>query len=277
MLKKTKMNNVQPKQYPFLDFAPRKCELFSILQRHKNKAKRFKIMWPLNKNITLYVTRLWHLFLQTATAVTSLEEWRSEPLRAFSCFLKASSQNSTFFFFFLTAKLFQNLKKDEVGRPITVSFETGKSDTFSYMLDSSALLGIVSMVKQEILLNNCRIMKLDHHLEVAMLFDLCELEWQMIWYITDCIVLVTGLLANGAMLWVLLRGKNAFTASQVGAAQLIMLEAGPCRPTSGVPVRGKCHTSDHKFTLLKQQITCESLPLRSWGSTLLQWISSTWP
>lgn len=138
------------------------------------------------------------------------------------------------------------------------------------MLDSSALLGIVSMVKQEILLNNCRIMKLDHHLEVAMLFDLCELEWQMIWYIIDCIVLVTGLLANGAMLWVLLRGKNAFTASQVGAAQLIMLEAGPCRPTSGVPVRGKCHTSDHKFTLLKQQITCESLPLRSWGSTLLQ-------
>lgn len=240
MLKKTKMNNVQPKQYPFLDFAPRKCNSFNtfffpILQRHKNKAKRFKIMWPLTKNITLYVTRLWHLFLQTATAVTSLEEWTTESLLLFPESIFTKQQH---FFFYIKKPNFSSLEERWGGPTNHSEFRNTQigAATFSYMLDSSAVLGIVSMVKQEILLNNCRIMELENHLVVAMFFDLCELEWEMTWYITDCIVLVTGLLANGVMLWVLLRGKNAFTASQVGAAQLIMLEAGPCRPTSGVPV-----------------------------------------
>lgn len=58
----------------------------------------------------------------------------------------------------------------------------------------------------------------------------------MIWYCNDFIVLVMGSLANVAMLWVLLQRKNTFTASQVGAAQFIMLEVAPCRPTSGAPV-----------------------------------------
>lgn len=77
---------------------------------------------------------------------------------------------------------------------------------------------------------------------VEIFFEHCRWRWREVWYITDSIILVAGLLTNLVMLWVLLREKNAFTASQVGAAQGGRL---------GVLLRfngGKCHTSDYKFT-----------------------------
>lgn len=97
-------------------------------------------------------------------------------------------------------------------------------------------------------------MESGNNLAVAEAFELCEWQWEHIWFFTDSFILVTGVLANVAMLWVLLRDKNAFTASQVGAAQVIALKVGPpVVPLGGglgvKPCRmngGKCHTSDHE-------------------------------
>lgn len=61
-------------------------------------------------------------------------------------------------------------------------------------------------------------MESENNFMVAEFFQECELQWDHVWDFTDSIILVTGVLANAAMLWVLLRDKNTFTASQVGAA-----------------------------------------------------------
>lgn len=125
-----------------------------------------------------------------------------------------------------------------MGEKIRVSFEThtpAPPPRFQTRPVLSAILRIVSVAKQEILSNNCSLMESENNIMVAEFFQECELQWDHVWDFTDSIILVTGVLANAAMLWVLLRDKNAFTASQVGASRVVTLEVEPRRPTRGQP------------------------------------------
>lgn len=42
--------------------------------------------------------------------------------------------------------------------------------------------------------------------------------WAHIWFITDIVILVTGVLANAALLWLFLRERKSLSTSRVGSA-----------------------------------------------------------
>lgn len=102
-------------------------------------------------------------------------------------------------------------------------------------------------------LNNCSFIEPDKHLLLANHFEMCDWEWDLVWFCTDSILLITGVLANSAMLWVLLRDKIAFTASQVGVALVITLKEAPRRPISGVAWR-RLLVKQHEMSHIRSQV-----------------------
>lgn len=176
-----------------------------------------------------------------------LLHWRREPLRVFSCFLKAAFAKQRLWISALwkrKAKLFQDSKKDERSERIRVSFETHTSVPPHVP---------TCPVREELLRSPSRVFsptmgsvrESDNHERMEEAFAKCEWKWEYIWYYTDSIILLTGVLANAAMLWFLLWNKNAFTASQVSAARVITLQVGPRRPSHGLP-GSPLLTSDHQ-------------------------------
>lgn len=52
---------------------------------------------------------------------------------------------------------------------------------------------------------------------VFLTFETCEWKWRKPWLFTNIFILITGVLTNVALLWLLLREKKSSSASQVGA------------------------------------------------------------
>lgn len=63
----------------------------------------------------------------------------------------------------------------------------------------------------------------------------CEWKWREPWFFTDIFILITGVLTNVPLLWLLLREKKSSSASQVGAVLPSSSQVLKCHSTDGMP------------------------------------------
>lgn len=73
-------------------------------------------------------------------------------------------------------------------------------------------------------------MSASQHL-ILMIIEHCELKWSDTWFAIDIIILITGMVANVALLWLFLRERKSLSASQVGT------EVFSCYATAGMSSR----------------------------------------